>query len=181
MVDDFQQIHRDHVNLDKVLTVLLEVASNLPEARSEEALSVLNDCVYYIEVFPEQYHHPKEEKVLFPFVRRNRPDLVPILDELEDQHEKGSAAISELANLLRNLQSDWDANRSAFEAAARSYVEFQRHHMDIEEREILKPLKASLASADIRSLNSAFGVAVDPLFGDNLATGFNALLRRITR
>lgn len=181
MVDDFQHIHQDHVNFDKVLAVLLEVGGNLPEAGSEEALSVLNDCVYYIEVFPERYHHPKEEKVLFPLVRSKRPDLAPVLDELEDQHEKGSAAIGDLANLLRKLRSDWSANRSAFEAAVRSYVETQRHHMDVEEREILKPLKTSLASADIRSLNSAFGVAVDPLFGDNLATGFDALLRRITR
>ena len=46
---------------------------------------------------------------------------------------------------------------------------------------MLKPVKASLSDADRATLNSAYGVTIDPLFGENLATGFDALLNRITR
>lgn len=181
MVDAVQLIHQDHVNLDKVLTVLLEVGGDLPERRSEDALSVLNDCVYYIKVFPERVHHPKEETVLFPVVRSKRPDLAPVLDELEAQHEKGKKAIAEIAEGLRKLKSDWAANREAFQGQVRSYVESQREHMSLEEREILKSVKASLSSVDMSTINRAYGVTTDPLFGDNLATGFEVLLKRITR
>lgn len=181
MVDAVQLIHQDHVNLDKVLTVLLEVGGDLPEQRSEDALSVLNDCVYYIEVFPERFHHPKEETILFPFVRRKRPDLAPVLNELETQHESGRKAIEEMAESLRKLASDWDGNREAFQEQVRSYVKLQREHMSVEEREILKPVEASLSSVDMNTINRAYGVTTDPLFGENLATGFEALLKRITR
>jgi len=181
MVDAVQLIHQDHVNLDKVLTVLLEVGGGLPEHRSEDAISVLNDCVYYIQVFPERVHHPKEEAVLFPFVRRKRPDLAPVLDELEAQHEQGRKAIDGIAEGLRKLESDWTGNREAFQNQVRSYVESQREHMSIEEREILKPVQASLTSVDMSTINNAYGVATDPLFGENLATGFQSLLKRITR
>lgn len=181
MVDAVELIHQDHVNLDKVLTVLLEVGGDLPERRSEDAVSVLNDCVYYIQVFPERVHHPKEETILFPFVRRTRPDLTPVLEELEAQHEKGKTAIEGLAERLRKLDSDWAGNREAFQEQVRSYVASQREHMSVEEREILKPVKASLSSVDMSTINRAYGVSTDPLFGENLATGFESLLKRITR
>lgn len=181
MVDAVQLIHQDHVNLDKVLTVLLEIGGDLPEHRSEDAISVLNDCVYYIQVFPERVHHPKEEAVLFPFVRRNRPDLAPVLEKLEAQHEEGRKAIEEMAEGLRNLRSDWARNREAFQEQVRTYVESQREHMSVEEREILKPVKTSLSSVNMSTINRAYGVTTDPLFGENLATGFESLLKRITR
>lgn len=181
MVDALKLVQQDHVNLDKVLTVLLEVGANLPGNRSDAALSVLSDAIYYIEVFPERIHHPKEEKLLFPHIRKLRPDLAMVIDELTLQHEEGAREIKELANGLKQLESDWSGCRMAFQEQVRKYVEAQRQHMGLEEREILKPMNKEFTSADFRSLNSAYGVTVDPLFGENLATGFDALLKRITR
>ncbi|GJL80617.1 MAG: hemerythrin [marine bacterium B5-7] len=181
MVDAIELIHQDHLNLDKVLSVLLEVGGNLPEKKSTSKLTVLRDALYYIEVFPERFHHPKEESILFPFVRKHRPDLGQILDELHQQHEDGSKVIGALAARLKDLENDWTSNRVAFESELQAYIEAQRQHMSLEEREILKPIKQSLSRIDIKSINSAYGVSVDPLFGDNLSTGFNALLNRITR
>lgn len=180
MADAVDLIHQDHLNLDKVLAVLLEVGGELPQQPSQRALSILHDALYYIEVFPERVHHPKEESVLFPFVRKYLPELAPILDELHEQHEQGGRLIRQLSHSLKRLNDDWEGSRNEFQQLAGDYVEQQRQHMGLEEREILKPVQRSLSRDQILSINHAYGVSVDPLFGDNLATGFNALLDRIT-
>ena len=181
MIDAIKQIQTDHQNLDQVLTVLLDVATNLPVQKNEKALSVLNDAIYYIQVFPQQFHHPMEEKILFPLVRRHRPELNEILQQLDAQHLQGDQAIHELEQSLRKLERNWADNHAAFTNLVRAYVQAQREHISLEEREVLKPIKASLSDADRATLNSAYGVTIDPLFGENLATGFDALLKRITR
>ncbi|KAA3625927.1 MAG: hemerythrin domain-containing protein [Proteobacteria bacterium] len=181
MVDALRLIHQDHVNLDKVLSVLLEVGGSLPDQRSETVSSLLADAIYYIEVFPERFHHPKEEKLLFPLVRKLRPELNEVIDKLSEQHTQGERAIAELAAAVKRLEGDWAANRETVQDLVRTYVDAQWEHMRLEEREILKPIRQTLTKADFLSLNSAYGVSNDPLFGENLGTGFDALLRRITR
>jgi branched-chain amino acid transport system ATP-binding protein len=180
MADAIDLIHQDHLNLDKVLDVLLDVGGNLPPQRSESALSILHDALYYIEVFPERVHHPKEESVLFPFVREHLPELAPLVDELHQQHAQGALLIGRLRETLTRLGNDWEEVRIPFQEQVAAYVSQQRQHMGLEEREILKPIRHSLSRDRIRSINRAYGVSVDPLFGDNLSTGFDALLNRIT-
>lgn len=180
MFDAVKQIQNDHQNLDKVLTILLEVGTNLPSQKSDDMLSVLSDAIYYILVFPEKFHHPMEEKILFPLVRDHRPDIAEVLDRLKAQHEQGDRAIRELQAKLRELEKNWTDNRKAFAGLMQAYVLAQRAHISLEESEVLRPIKDCLSDADRTTLNSAYGVSSDPLFGENLATGFEALLKRIT-
>ena len=66
-------------------------------------------------------------------------------------------------------------------AAADRFIAFQRDHMGLEEREVLPLAKEKLRPEDWAHVERAFESNSDPLFGENLASGFQALYQRITQ
>ena len=123
MTDAIEIIHRDHVNLDRVLNVLETTVDGLAPDQPKPNLELLYSAVYYNRVFPDRCHHPKEERCLFGAVR------------------------------VRCL----------------------------EERELIPVARNPLEPADWGAINRAFGTDSDPLFGENMETGFRSLSEKITR
>ena len=62
MTDDIEIISRDHVNLDQVLNVLETAVDGLAPDQSKPDLEPLYLAIFYIRVFPDRCHHPKEER-----------------------------------------------------------------------------------------------------------------------
>ena len=69
MTDAIEIIHHDHVNLDRVLKVLETAVDGLAPDQPKPNLEPLYSAAYYIRVFPDRCHHPKEERYLFGAVR----------------------------------------------------------------------------------------------------------------
>ena len=69
MTDAIEIIHRDHVNLDRFLNVLETAVDGLAPDQPKPNLEPLYSAAYYIRVFPDRCHHPKEERYLFGAVR----------------------------------------------------------------------------------------------------------------
>ena len=65
MTDAIEIIHRDHVNLDRFLNVLETAVDGLAPDQPKPILEPLYSAAYYIRVFPDRCHHPKEERYLF--------------------------------------------------------------------------------------------------------------------
>lgn len=170
-------IHRDHVNIARVLEVLEE---SISEAGGKPDFELLEQIVYYMRVFPDRFHHPKEEKFLFPALRARDPSAGPVIDELERQHAEGERLLAELTERIRASEDGADGAEADLRRAADTYVAFQRSHMTTEETEILPRARKHLADSEWRDINRAFAADHDPIFGDNLDTGFRALQSRIT-
>ena len=72
MTDAINVIHQDHLNFDRLLTILENTVRGFAESYGPEDrkpnLDLLFTIVYYIRTFPDSIHHPKEEKYLFPSV-----------------------------------------------------------------------------------------------------------------
>jgi len=171
-------IHRDHVNIARVLDVL---AACLPEGDGAKPdFELLERIVYYMRVFPDRFHHPKEEKFLFPALRTKDPSAGPVLDELAHQHAEGERLLDVLAERVHAAEAGPPERMAELRQAVDTYVAFQRSHMSTEETEILPRAREHLADSEWHDINRAFAADHDPLFGDNLETGFRALLAKIT-
>jgi hemerythrin-like domain-containing protein len=181
MTDAIETIRQEHRNLDRVLTVLERTAADLTDSPDPADLELFYSIVYYIRVFPDRLHHPKEERHLFTVLRRKRPDLRPLLADLERQHDDGARRIGALENALRAYEADPPAGLADLKAQVASYVESQRHHISTEERDLLPVVRQCLDADDRQALDHAFARNSDPLFGENLETGFAALYDHITR
>ncbi len=181
MTDAIDIIRSEHINLNKVLDALEDEIARLESAEGSPSLDLLFSILYYIRVFPDRLHHPKEEDYLFPALRRRRPDLAPILDRLERQHVEGARQLADLDRLLKDYDRDRPAGFAALKDAVRRYVDAQRAHIGTEEREVLPLARECLTKTDWGDIGRAFATNADPLFGDNLETGFRSLFERIVR
>lgn len=174
-------IHLDHVNFDKVLNVLQETVKSLvdEEGKHRQKQELLYSIIYYIRMYPDRVHHPKEEECLFPILLEKCPDTFDLIESLKDQHTESVERIGELSEALEAFTAFPDEARDRLRDAASSFVTFQREHIGLEERELLPKAIEVLSSEDWGRIEKAFRSNVDPIFGENVETGFQSLFNRI--
>ena len=181
MSDAIDLIHRDHVNMNKVLAVMGDIVDGLETAAEPERdLDLLTSVVYYIRLYPDRCHHPKEEKYLFKALGPRKAEARDLIKQLERQHIEGSKRIDAVDAALK----DYDRTRgdlAPLRQAVHDYIAFQRDHMDLEESRLLPLAREALPNDDWGAITLAFAGDADPMFSENLETGFRVLFDRITR
>ena len=180
MPKGLELIRAEHRALDRVLSVLEREVAGLAEAGTGADLDLVAAAIYYVRVFPDRYHHPKEEQLLFSALRRACPESADLLARLESQHEEGAQRTAALERALRKVDAGAADGLADLKAEAADFIAFQRAHMGLEEREVLPLAERRLRPEDWQHVERAFERNSDPLFGENLASGFQALYRRIT-
>ena len=91
----------EHRSLAAVLHGMLYLVREIRSGRLTPDFKLLGAMVYYIEAFPERYHHPKEDGYLFRLLRLRNPAAGVTLDRLHEEHRAGEVRIRELAQALR--------------------------------------------------------------------------------
>jgi len=172
-------IREEHRTLAAVLHGMLYLVREIGEDATEADLRVLDAMVYYIDTFPERYHHPKEDRYLFRILRRRCADAAPLLDRLETEHRAGNEKIRSLEQTLARFHAGGKDEFSNFRAAVEAYAKFQWDHMQAEEREVLPLAETHLTAADWREIDTAFEGHTDPLLGAEAGEKYDALFARI--
>ena len=159
-------LRSEHRSIRAVLDAMAHFADHglagdaVPEARVFRAMLV------YIDVFAERVHHPKEERALFPLLRYRSPEAAEILDRLESDHARGSAAV----HVLETAFLRWEeAGMRFFPQFARevlSFVGFYREHLRTEERKLVPLAQRVLTPEDWQRIDQSFAEGVDPLAGE---------------
>lgn len=174
-------IKTEHRNLGKVLRCLAAEVTRLRDTKRKPDLELLHSIMYYIRVFPDRYHHPKEEEdYLFKALRQRRPDAAPVLDDLRSDHDRFSGLLGEVEAVLRHYDAHYPDGLSELEKVVQAYLDFQWRHMK-EEEQILPLAQEALRREDWECINHAFARNNDPLFGEHLKVGFEALCDHIAR
>ena len=86
-------IEDEHRSLAAVLHGLLYLVREIRDHGMKPPFDVLGAMVYYIDAFPERFHHPKEDGYLFLRLRARCPEARPLLDRLEAEHVAGAEKI----------------------------------------------------------------------------------------
>jgi len=139
---------------------------------------VFRAMLYYLDVFPEREHHPKEEALLFARIRARTHDGDAVLDELGREHESGARAIRELEQALVRLEEGGAAEFPAFGAAVDRFVGAYHEHMRKEEQVVMPLAQRVLTPGDWSDIEAAFATHRDPLAGAP-EQDFSALFHRI--
>ncbi len=163
--DGIRIICEEHRAVAAVLRSLKLMVARGPGDAPERFFDVLRAMLFYIDEFPERLHHPKESDLLFPRLARRAPELMPVIERLEQDHMRGEGAVRELQHLLLGWELLGDARRARFMEAVTRYVDFYIEHMRVEEVEILPAALRLLGADDWAELNAAFSAHVDPLTG----------------
>jgi hemerythrin-like domain-containing protein len=126
---------------------------------------VFRAMLYYLDVFAEREHHPKEEDFLFPAVRLHSAEAAAVLDELGREHEHGERAMRELEQALLRYEEGGEREFLTFAEAVERYVGRYFEHMRKEESLVMPLAEKTLTAKDWTAIENAWADNRDPLTG----------------
>jgi hemerythrin-like domain-containing protein len=171
-------IREEHRALAAVLHGLQYVVKQLAGGKGTPDFRLLEAMIAYILAFPVRLHHPKEDAHLFQALRARRPSIVPVLEQLEDEHIRDREYAGAMRDTLQQFERSAE-QFAAFAAAVDRYAAFQWAHMRKEEEVILPAAEQALSAADWDAIDAAFASNQDPLVGVNTSEEFRELFQRI--
>jgi hemerythrin-like domain-containing protein len=172
-------IYDEHRGLAAVLHGMLYLVHEIRDRRSKPNFELLGAMIYYIDAFPERFHHPKEDEYLFRLLRLRCPQAAPLLDRLETEHRTGAEKIRTLEQAVARYQQGGDGEFSNFLVAVEAYAAFHWEHMRLEEKEALPLAEKFLSAGDWELVDAAFLGHADPLLGAKAGAKYDALFTRI--
>lgn len=172
-------IEDEHRSLAAVLHGMLHMVREIRDRGAEPSFEALGAMIYYIDAFPERFHHPKEDGYLFRVLRARHPKAGALLDRLEEEHRLGAHKIRTLEQALARYQSGGNREFAQFAAAVDDYAEFHWKHMRTEESEVMPLAKERLTAEDWMEIDKAFLGNADPLVGMDAGKEYRALFTRI--
>ncbi len=172
-------IRDEHRSMAAVLHGMLYLVREIAEHGTKPDFNVLGAMIYYIDDVPERFHHPKEDKYLFPLLRIRCPAARKLLDRLGEEHRIGAEKIRSLEQALARYQQGGRSRFAAFKAAVDAYAEFHWQHMRSEELEVLPLAEKHLTAGDWEAIDAAFAGHTDPLLGAEAGGEYERLFRRI--
>jgi branched-chain amino acid transport system ATP-binding protein len=170
-------IQREHKAIAAVLSALEFVVGAIRAGKLAPDFLLLASMIDYITLVPEQVHHPKEDRFLFPPLAARSPEAARIVALLEQEHVDGYRMTGALALALIHYMSVGAAGFAAFDECVGAYVAFNWKHLNREEGELLPLARRVLGPDDWAAIDAEFARNVDPYAG---AEGeFEGLFRRI--
>ena len=173
-----QIIRDEHRSISAVLHGLKQLAHDAQDATVKPGFPALRAMIRYIDEFPEQHHHPKEDEFLFAAVAARSPEARPLIRQLEAEHVDGARLVRELERALVFFEEGWPAGGREFLEAVDAYAQFHWDHMRREEHELMPLAERVLGEKDWRTIEAAFDANRDPIAGVR-EKDFAALFTRI--
>ena len=172
-------IRDEHRSLSAVLHGMAYLVGEIRDKGAAPDFAVLGAMVQYIDAFPEQFHHPKEDRYLFRRLRMRCAESAPLLDRLESEHHTGAQLIRKLEQSLSRYRSGGAAEFARFAADVDAYLKHHWLHMRAEEDEVLPLARTHLTPEDWQEIDEAFLGHTDPMLGAHARSSYQALFSRI--
>ena len=172
-------IQDEHRSLAAVLHGMLYLVHQIRDRGTKPDFDLFGAMIYYIDAFPERFHHPKEDQYLFRLLRIRHPGAAALLDRLKTEHRVGAEKIRTLEQALARYEQGGASEFTNFLTAVEGYAAFHWDHMRAEEKEILPLAEQHLSAGDWEAIDAAFLGHTDPMLGVNVGAQFDALFSRI--
>jgi len=176
-------IRDEHRSLAAVMHAWMRALADARQAGTAADPAPMRAILHYLQQFPLQMHHPKEEAHLFARLRERTTSCHAELDELERQHDRDAQLVAELAQRVEALAASEPAARiaatRALEGEVVRYARFLWDHLGREEGVILPAAQRHLLADDWASIDAAFAENRDPMSGGSSDKEFHQLFSRI--
>jgi len=178
-VDPIGVWHAEHKRFAQLLDVF-ERQMMAFHAGEHPDYELMRDIVHYLHHYADRYHHPREDIAFARLVERDR-SVQPGVNRLLQEHRVIGAAGDLLLKYLEDILGDSVLERVTVEAAAATYLVYYRHHLAVEEENVLPRAAQVLTPEDWAAVAAAIPTGPDPLFGDDVGARYRDLRERIAR
>ncbi|RDJ99774.1 hemerythrin domain-containing protein [Paraburkholderia lacunae] len=172
-------ILREHEQLSTVIEGMRRFVRLLAAGAPVPGLMVFRAMLYYIREYPQQVHHPKEDRYLFTPLRDRTDEFDYVLAELESQHARGDAKLINIEHALTRYELKGTPALRELRATVDEYAEFYADHRCMEETLILPAARRLLTKEDWAEIDAAFGANRDPFDGVKLEDDLGKLFSMI--
>lgn len=179
MSELIRQLHQDHINVARLLTILERQIEILNEAGAPD-YSLMVEIMQYMTHYPDQYHHPKED-LMFDRLAARAGATAPVLKELSEEHEILAEKSGRFLESLQGVLEGGILPRELVVGQGREYVQILMQHMSKEEAQIFIRAEQVLTDADWAAIDRAMKPREDPWFGKNVETRYRERREQILR
>src|SRR5271165_2107826 len=174
-----ERLSREHRNIEKLLTIL-ERELEIFDRGDRPDYEVIHAIISYFKVYPQIYHHPQEDLV-FTKLRIRDPAAAAKVGDLAREHQKGAERLRRVARGVDRFLADRGILRKHVDIIVRDFIEHERHHIMLEDRDFFPAALKALEPQDWTEIASALIGHRDPLFSDVAEEGFDVLRAHILR
>ncbi|RXH35007.1 hemerythrin [Bradyrhizobium nanningense] len=174
-----ERLSREHRNIETLLAVL-ERELEIFDRGNHPDYEVIRAIVSYFELYPELYHHPQEELV-FAKLKLRDPAAAARVGDLTLEHQKGAQRLRRVVQAIDAVLADREILRQDVENIVHDFIESERRHIMIEDRDFFPAALKVLTPSDWTEIASASTSHEDPLFSDAAEEIFDALRARIVQ
>ena len=173
-----ERLHRDHVNLTRLLDLLELQLNEFFEGR-ESDFDLKIELLEYVECYAELVHHPTED-LIFEVARGCIGDKRSLLERVAEQHGKLIGATRKFRQSLEGIMQGAVQSRSEVEIEGREFIALQRLHVDLEEGELFPALEQCLPEQAWQKIEQEVPKYDDPVFGERDPNRFRTLYRYLS-
>ena len=171
-------LNAEHRHIATLLDALSRQSDALLPGRTPD-LVMVRDIVRYLNDFPDQYHHPRED-LLFELLGQRDPASRDAIARLEEGHREIYRRSRELLDLLGSDEAPpGEEARRHLKYLCDRYVGFYRDHINLEEGVVFPCATRKLRRSDWSSVNDRSRQVDDPLFGARVRKEYRRLSRHL--
>ena len=163
MQNVLKALHTEHAHICRVLD-FLDTQIGLLEKGENPEWDLMRDVMHYMTNFPDIYHHPKEDLV-FKRLRARQAGAIPEIDDILHEHGELAEMGRKFRAAIQEVEGGSVMSVDEFCKMARSYVDVQRRHVELEERVLFPLAKKFLKPEDWSEVDEAIESQPDPMFG----------------
>jgi hemerythrin-like domain-containing protein len=170
-------LQAEHRNIEKLLR-LLEQELRVFNSGERPEYELLLAVISYFQDYPDRCHHPKED-MIYAALKLRDPSVAAAVADIETEHRGEAGRLRRFTRIAECIQADQDVLRAAFHGAVRDFVDYQRRHIEKEERLLFPAAIKTLQSQDWADIEARRWDRSDPLFNSAIEEQFALLHRRL--
>jgi hemerythrin-like domain-containing protein len=170
-------LRQEHRNIEKLLFVL-ERELGVFARGDRPDYEVVHAVIAYFQVYPEEYHHPLEDLV-FDKLKMRDPAAAANIGDLAGDHRRGAERLRRVAHAVESVLADRELLRQTVNDIIFDFIEQERRHMAMEERQFFPAAVKALQPQDWAEITSRSTDQRDPLFSEVVEERFEIVRRHI--
>ncbi|WP_372598234.1 hemerythrin domain-containing protein [Amphritea sp.] len=159
------ELHQDHVNLNKLLAVLGNKLEKLKQGEMPNFV-LLADAIDYITSYADAYHHPVEDQMYEFFKDSGCPELDQAISRCVEEHRQLKQSSHEIIEAVDCILSDAVVPMDKFADKLENFLDAQIEHLNLEEGTLFPLLDEVATDEQWKALESLLPKMADPLFGE---------------
>ena len=165
-MDPIETLANEHGLIRQYLDVMSMAAEKI-ENGSRPSSAFFEKAVDFARTFADNYHHFKEEHVLFvQLAQKKRGEVDAQLEALRYEHERGRSLVAGIESALPGYEANDSIKTGELLENIAAYVSLLRHHIHVEDHVFYPMARKTLTNKEFEALAPEFKRATDKLGAD---------------